>query len=119
MSQIPRPEQFEVVSEQYGDTVFIRLSGEFDIAGEEHFDRTLQQAELRAQSVVIDLSDLVFIDSSGLRALLRVWRRASEDGHDLVMVPGSEQVRRTMELTGVDSVLPLAERPPLTPAAPE
>jgi anti-anti-sigma factor len=119
MSKSPRPQHLEIAAEQYGDTIFIRLSGEFDVAGEEYFDRTVAEAELRARGLVIDLSDVQFIDSSGLRALLRVWQRVCEDGNQLAVVPGSEQVRRTMQLTGLDSVLPLAAEPHLSSAAQE
>ena len=108
MSQVPRPKHFEIDSQEYGDTVFMRLSGEFDMAAEAHFDHTLDRLQQVARSIVVDLSNLTFIDSSGLRALLRAWELARTDGHDLAVIPGTEQVRHTMELTGLDRVLPIA-----------
>jgi anti-anti-sigma factor len=112
MPQVPPPQHFSIESHQYGDTILVRLSGEFDLATEQHFDRTVESLSLDARSIVVDLSDVTFIDSSGLRSLLRAWERARTDGHDLVVVPGPDQVRQTMELTGVDSVLPIAEEIP-------
>jgi anti-anti-sigma factor len=112
MSQVPRPKHFEIDPQQYGDTVLLRLSGEFDLAGEALFDHALTGLPQTARKIVVDLSGLTFIDSSGLRALLGAWRRARSDGFDLAVIPGTDQVRNTMELTGVDRVLPIATDAP-------
>jgi anti-sigma B factor antagonist len=111
MSLAPPPKHFTLDAQQYGDTVFLRLSGEFDLSAEQHFDRTVEALSHDARAVVVDLSALTFIDSSGLHALVRVWERSRADGLDLAFVPGAEQVRHTMELTGLDRLLPfVAER---------
>jgi anti-anti-sigma factor len=112
MSQAPPPKHFTIDPEQYGDTLFVRLSGEFDLAAEHHFDRTVEALSQDARTIVVDLSTLTFIDSSGLRALLRLWEHSRRDGFDLAVVPGAEQIRRAMELTGVDRVLPLVAESP-------
>jgi len=49
--------------------------------------------------VVVDLRRLTFIDSSGLRMLLRLRSEAERDGHHLTLVPGSPRVQRIFELT--------------------
>jgi anti-sigma B factor antagonist len=105
--QVQPPKHFTVDSQQYGDTVFLRLSGEFDLAAEEFFEQAVEELSQDARSIVVDLSALAFIDSSGLRALLRMWERSRSDGLDLAVVPGAAQVRHTMELTGMDRVLPV------------
>ena len=107
------PNYFQINSQQYGDTVVIRLGGEFDMAVEEHFDRNLERLAADAKMIVVDLSELQFIDSSGLRALLRAWRRSEADGASMAVVPGDGQVRHTMALTGVDDVLPIAAEMPV------
>jgi anti-anti-sigma factor len=114
MEPVPSPRHCTVDSHRYGNTVFLYVSGEFDLAAAGRFDRTADAQSLGAQSLVVDLSDVTFIDSSGLRALLRLWEQAQADQLDLVVVPGGQQVRHAMALTGVDSILPFAEeRPPL------
>jgi len=112
MSQIPK--HFQLEPEHYGDTVVVRLGGEFDVAAEEHFDRVVERMAAEAKTIVLDLSELSFIDSTGLRALLRTWKRSQEDGGSLALVPGNGQVRNTMRLTGADEVLPLVAELPLT-----
>ena len=63
----------------------------------------------RPQKVVIDLTGLTFIDSSGIRSLLDSKRRAEEHGVALVVrVPGDGQVRQVLELTGMDHVFTTA-----------
>jgi anti-anti-sigma factor len=112
MAQVRPPQHLQIDTRQHGDTVLVRLSGEFDLAAEELFDRTLDELSRSARAIVLDLRELGFIDSSGLRALLRAWERSRTDGHDLTFVPGDGQVRHTMELTGLDAVLPMVAEPP-------
>src|SRR5207247_2497768 len=78
--------------------------GEFDLAGVEHFESVLAKVEAESpQVVVIDLTDLEFMDSSGLRALVMADRRARKAGRRLALVPGPRPVRRVCELSQVDS----------------
>ena len=103
---LDQAQPFEIHQERNGaDAAVMRLSGEFDMAGCEDFEtavRTLGQDGLR--QVVIDLADLTFIDSSGIRALLDSKRRAEEQGMALVVrVPEAGQVRQVLELTGLES----------------
>jgi anti-anti-sigma factor len=76
------------------------LSGEFDLAGIPEFADALAALEAtKPQAVVIDLTDLVFMDSSGLRALVTANDRAKRAGRRLAIVPGPPQVRRVFEIT--------------------
>lgn len=69
---------------------------------EEHFATIDEQAPAR---VVVDLSGLAFIDSSGLRMLLLADARAREHGYELVLLAGAESVQRVFEMTGALDVL--------------
>ena len=115
MPQVPK--HFQLEPQQSGDTVVVRLGGEFDVAAEEYFDRIVERLAADAKTVVLDLRELSFIDSSGLRALLRAWKRSQLEGASLAIVPGNGQVRHAMELTGADEVLPIVAEAPLV--APE
>lgn len=112
MSQIPR--HFQIESRHSGEAVVVRLGGEFDVACEEHFDRIVAALAAESKTLVVDLSELSFIDSSGLRALLRAWKRCEADGASLTVVPGTGQVRQAMALTGADEVLPIVAEAPLS-----
>jgi anti-sigma B factor antagonist len=82
------------------------LRGELDMASVGHFDHALADCERDGSKViVVDLQHLTFMDSSGLRAVLRARARSAENGHDLLVVAGSSRVRTIFEVTGMDSVL--------------
>jgi anti-anti-sigma factor len=86
--------------------VRVSLQGELDLSCarqvEEHFAAIDEQAPVR---VVVDLSGLAFIDSSGLRMLLLADARAREHGYELVLLPGPEPVQRVFEMTGALDIL--------------
>src|SRR4051812_38194153 len=53
------------------------------------------------ERLVLDLSDVRFMDSSGLRAVLTAERRARDAGRRLALVEGSDPVRHVFEITGM------------------
>jgi anti-anti-sigma factor len=93
-----------------GDLVVLSLTGEFDLAGVPKFDAALAQVEAAAPRVlVVDLNDLAFMDSSGLRSLVMADERARKAGRRLAIVPGPPVVRRVFEITKLDERLDLVE----------
>jgi anti-anti-sigma factor len=63
-----------------------------------------------ASELLIDLSKLTFIDSSGLRMLIKVWDQSRGNGLELAIVQGTGQVRRTIEVAGLDDFMPILDR---------
>jgi anti-anti-sigma factor len=109
--QHPQSQQFQVRVEQDGPGVVLRLSGEMDIACAEAFDDALRASMANGSTdVLVDLSDLTFIDSSGLRMLIELWDRSRGNGLDVSILQGTGQVRRTLEIAGLDSLLPIVDR---------
>jgi anti-anti-sigma factor len=102
---------FRVESQRRGDHALVRLSGELDLSGVERLEGELERLSDESH-LVLDLTRLSFIDSSGLRALLAAWGRSQQDGHSLTIVRGPDDVHRIFELTGMDAVLPIRERIP-------
>ena len=62
--------------------------------------------------LVIDLSKVTFMDSSGLRVLLTTHRRAEEAGRSFALVKGGDTVNRLLEVTGLSERLELLDEPP-------
>lgn len=88
------------------------LAGEFDLAGIQQFDTVMAEVESKnPDAIVIDLSALSFMDSSGLRALVMADHRARDAGRRLAIVPGPPPVRRVFEITQLDDRLDLIESP--------
>lgn len=90
----------------HGDTAIVRLFGELDIAGCDEFEQALSQAgENGARTVVVDLSDLEFLDSSGLRSLLKLHAELGENGVRLAVIRGTPAVHRVFQITRTDQRL--------------
>jgi anti-anti-sigma factor len=82
------------------------MRGEMDLASVEPFERLADAALATGRDhLVVDLSELHFIDSSGMRALLRLQKRVGDRAR-LELVPGPPAVQRVFELVGLTAVLP-------------
>lgn len=106
-----QPHQFEIRVEQDGPAARLHLTGELDVACEEPFADTVKQCLAGGTTdMLVDLSELRFIDSSGLRMLIELWDRSRNNGLEISILHGTGQVRRTMEIAGLDNLLPIADR---------
>ena len=96
---------------QEGGASIVRLSGELDLANAGVVERELQLALADGNGrVVLDLGDLTFIDSTGIALIVRAWQRvdaAAGNGGEggLVLCCQNEQVRRVLEVTGLEHSL--------------
>jgi anti-anti-sigma factor len=89
--------------------VLVQISGELDVATAPTLDETLKQAEASdARAIVIDLTGVSFIDSTGLRALLEADARDGANAHParLQITGGSAQAQKLFKLAGVLDKLP-------------
>ena len=84
----------------------IALSGELDMATVPILNDQLTVSEQDgSKAIVLDLRDLRFIDSSGLHALVRAYRRSEMNGHRLLLVGANPSTRRLCEITGTEFLL--------------
>src|SRR3954467_8016375 len=98
----------------FGTTFSVRLGGELDLASRERLEDALGEAE-GAESVILDLEPLTFIDSSGLRVLYDIWSVSRRGGFNFAIVGAGGPVRRVSELTALDRVLRLVDDQPKKP----
>jgi anti-anti-sigma factor len=93
-------------SEEGPDRNLIRLAGELDLAA-----AGLPAEEVArfggddARMIVIDLSELEFIDAAGIHMLLDLEAASRKNGGRLRMIRASGSVQRVLELTGADEQL--------------
>ena len=80
----------------------IVVHGDIDMAGGPVLEAAILQRE-EHQQLVIDLDDVSFIDSSGLRSLLGASRRARARGADVVLRSVGPEVARLLDITGTTS----------------
>ena len=83
------------------------LSGELDMAGAPAFERAAEQLRrLGAYEMLVDITDVAFIDSIGVRAILTVKAACARDRCEFTMTHGSEHGERIFELTRLLDHLP-------------
>ena len=75
------------------------LSGEIDMAAGPELEALVLPLGT-TQPLVLDLSAVTFLDSSGLRALLKIAQAADEQATELVLRSPAPEVERLFELTG-------------------
>ena len=103
--------QFIIRSEREGEVCVVGVSGELDLASSTHLEKKLQAVEASdADEIILDLSRLDFIDSSGLQVILAAWARSKADGNRLKLVRGQRQVHRIFEITDTADRLPFGDR---------
>jgi anti-sigma B factor antagonist len=105
------PAPFEVRRVDHPLGVVLSVAGELDLATAPLLQEELERAMSAAEAVVIDLSGLGFIDSSGLRILVRAERELRALGRQLVLVRGSRAVDRVFQLTSLDRYFSWGDSP--------
>lgn len=94
------------------DRVVIALRGELDLLGAPRLQREIEQANVDSRDVlVLDLKELEFVDSAGLRVILAAHERARSRGQEFALTKGSEQVQRLLSIAGVDDHLRVIDAP--------
>lgn len=84
-----------------GDVAVVALTGELDVAGAGLLEHEINRivADHDARDLVLDLSELEFMDSTGLRMMVLADERAREEGRRLSLVRGRPDVQRVFEIT--------------------
>jgi anti-sigma B factor antagonist len=103
---------FDLKIEQRGDAVHVVMSGELDISTAQRLEEDLKRVEAdKPATTVLDLQQLSFMDSTGLRLLIMADSRARAEDRRLVIVQGNEMVQRVMRLTRLDERLNIVADP--------
>jgi anti-anti-sigma factor len=108
------PLGFDTTLSSAGDAL-IALTGELDLSGAPALDQEIEQLAMRpeVQRVLLDLRELEFLDSSGLRVVALAERRLSAGGRSLVLVRGNESVQRVFDITRMAERLQFVDEPGL------
>lgn len=108
MNAVPDEGDLQVVVERLGSAAVARVSGELDIASAPELTETLRSSAGTCDCLILDVSGLTFIDSTGLNLALDEHRRALADGYQFVVAGAEGGVLRALRLVGLDVVLALA-----------
>jgi anti-sigma B factor antagonist len=96
----PSPDGFSVSTVPRRDEIVVVPAGELDLVSVDLLEREID--ELRSAgfaNIVIDLRQLTFIDSQGLRLLIVLRNAAQRDGQTLKLIAGSSDVQRLFVMT--------------------
>ena len=103
---------FHVETDGGDGTVVVRLRGELDMATAPGLTRALTTAlDERPPALVLDLSELNFVDSTGIRVLITACRRAGSEGCSFVVRSPRRPVLKALRLTGVDRLMVIEPGP--------
>jgi anti-anti-sigma factor len=103
---------FSVTRRRAGDGVTVEPVGEIDLATVDYVHAQIDAARTEARLVFLDLREVTFIDSAGVRLVLESSRELAADGGELVVVRGPAEVRRVFDLVGLDGRVAMVDEPP-------
>jgi anti-anti-sigma factor len=98
-----------------GQRYTLVLAGELDIASAVTLHGAVARARATGAAIsalTLDLSGLIFIDSTGLAEIILTGQLCDRDGYEFALVPGPRAVQRLFELTGLIDALPFIEAAP-------
>jgi anti-anti-sigma factor len=106
-----RPSNFEITQRRDGLVVTFSLKGELDMRTSPQLSEALtRQLENGAEDVTLDLRNLAFMDSSGLRLLIELHDRSRREPWQLKLVrPVQEAASLVIRSTGADKALPFVQ----------
>jgi anti-sigma B factor antagonist len=105
MSAESRPFQIRTYAD--GTRRTLVLSGELDMLVAPELEAAVRRlCDDGAGELVLDLRELTFMDSTGLRGTLAAYEFCRQSGYSFAVIPGPRQVQTVFELTGLADRLP-------------
>ena len=103
-------EILDVTTEDRNGLVHMALVGELDLSSVAKVQEELRRIEAAAPStLVVDLSKLTFLDSTGLRCIVTADERARNEGRRIVIVRGPDAVQRVFSITRLEERLDIVD----------
>jgi anti-sigma B factor antagonist len=88
-----------------GECWVVGVSGRLDQSQNQLLEQELHRLlEAGHNRLIIDLSQVTYVNSGGLRCLVTVWRQARKQGGNIVICGLSEQIARVFTIVGFDKV---------------
>ncbi|MBP3853600.1 MAG: Cof-type HAD-IIB family hydrolase [Erysipelotrichaceae bacterium] len=95
------------ITQENGNTI-VTPFGRIDNTTSEEFSNRVFEVAQKNKNIVIDMKELIYISSSGLRVLLTLSKLLKDDGR-LVITHANETIMQVFELTGFDQILTIEE----------
>ena len=103
-------DEIAITQRRSGDTAIVTVRGEIDVASAPELRTHLHELSSDGTpSVVVDLREVTFLDSSALGVLVGALRRCRENESDFKLVIDSPRLLKIFEITGLTSVFQISE----------
>lgn len=96
-------------TQEHGTTVVVTLAGEIDLQHSPEVRRQLMDLMFEQRDVLVELSRVAYIDSSGIASLVEAYQAARKNGTRFVLVAVSAPAMRVLQLARLDKVFALAD----------
>ena len=107
------PYELRLATQTRGLAAIVSVGGTLDLHGAPEFDREIERLLRTAtREILVDLRQVEFMDSIGLRSLVMAHRDALRAGVPLWLVRGGAPVAQVLRMTGLDVTLPLIDELP-------
>ena len=108
VDDVPEPLEIEISKE--GTRCVAELNGELDISTSERLRaELLQLIDEGCRTLVIDMSELALIDSTGLGVLVGILKRVLQHGGELQLRSPRRSARKVFDITGLDRVFTIVD----------
>jgi anti-sigma B factor antagonist len=107
MSNEPR-DPIRLEERRNGARTVLAIEGELDLATVDDVRNRLDALRRERRAVVLDIDELAFMDSTGIRLILQATEDSRRDGWDFAITRGSFAVRRVFEAARIEDRLPYA-----------
>jgi anti-sigma B factor antagonist len=107
--EMSSPALLRVTVEPHGDALLIRAAGEVDLGTVPTLRRELDVARAAGSTALLDLSEITFMDSTGLHLLLQASRRSADSEWVFHILRPSQVVQRLIAVSGTADLLALGD----------
>ncbi len=95
------PDHLQITVQEAGSAHVVKLRGDLDLGSAGDLRERLNGVALDGKpEIVVDLRDLAFLDSSGLRELIVASRSAATIGRRFALIAGRDEIQRVFKISG-------------------
>ncbi len=97
----------QIELEKQGAILWVTITGEIDLLETERLRRSVDSQLTGCTHLVLDLTRVDFIDSSGVGSIIGRYRRIREQGGDMAIVGAEGGVEKVLAFSGIRNIVPL------------
>ena len=92
--------------EPHGASVVVSVQGELDVTSSQRFDDCLSEAATVSDQVILDMSEVDFMDTTALAVIVAHWRRQADEGGQFLLAGARYRYTKALWITGLADRLP-------------